>query len=444
MHAGDTERFVWSIRPRDAPSDRQSVLPPDISPTANLAASLAEHRARDCGDVVTVVASRGGYVARTFAAGREKARRPGLPRVYRIWTPRFGKSTVFRRLADYTYFYVGAAYRFAALPRQDVIISLTTPPYIALVGVLHKLLHRKTKLILWNMDAYPDVLERFGGVTRGGLLSRVLRRVNRALFRAVDHLVCLDSAMQKLMCTQYVDGRNVTPCVVIPNWEDQGFFPPLDPDAPRPATFDVLYMGNLGAGHSFSTVLDAAQRLQGTNVRFVYRSGGSRVSSLKQAVRERGLSNVIVRGYVGDKERTRDALASAGCALITLRDDALGVMSPSKLHAALAMGVPILYVGPEGSNVDEAIRTFGCGLSVRQGDAASVVSFIESLRQNPAAHREMRIKARHAFLSRYSDRSAFDAFDALLAECVKARTVTDESRSNPHYGTSTVGPARAL
>ena len=31
-------------------------------------------------------------------------------------------------------------------------------------------------------------------------------------------------------------------------------------------------------------------------------------------------------------------------------------MSPSKLHANLAAGLPVLYVGPEGSNVDEAIK----------------------------------------------------------------------------------------
>lgn len=417
---------------------------PDISPTANLAASLAEHRARDCGDVVTVVASRGGYVAKAFYSGGEKKRRPGSPRVYRIWTPRFGKSTVLRRLADYAYFYIGATYRFAALSRQDVIVSLTTPPYIVLVGVLHKLLHRKTKLILWNMDAYPDVLERFGGITKGSLVSRFLRAVNRSLFRAVDHLVCLDTAMQELMCSQYVSGRSRTPCTVISNWEDEAFFPAPDLDAPRPPTFDVLYMGNLGAGHSYGTALAAAQQLQGSDVRFIYRSGGSRFSSLKYAVKERGLTNVLVGGYVGEKERTLDALASAGCALITLRDEALGVMSPSKLHAALAMGIPILYIGPEGSNVDKAIRTFGCGLSVRKGDVASVVSFIESMRTDPSAYRAMRLKARQAFVSRFSDKCAFDAFDALLGTWASSRTAADEGGSGSRYASSTVGTARAL
>ena len=54
----------------------------------------------------------------------------------------------------------------------------------------------------------------------------------------------------------------------------------------------------------------------------------------------------------------------------------LGVMSPSKLHSNLAMGLPILYVGPEGGNVDEAIRRFGCGVSLRPGQTQEVADFI--------------------------------------------------------------------
>ena len=37
-------------------------------------------------------------------------------------------------------------------------------------------------------------------------------------------------------------------------------------------------------------------------------------------------------------------------------DEILGVMSPSKMHGNLAMGLPILFVGPKGCNVDEAVQ----------------------------------------------------------------------------------------
>jgi len=101
---------------------------PDISPTAHLSASLATHRAAG-GDDVTVVTSRGGYVP--ASADAAEAERHANPRVYRVWTPRLGKAAVWKRCVDYLSFYLGAAWRLIRLPAQDVIVSLTTPPFIA-------------------------------------------------------------------------------------------------------------------------------------------------------------------------------------------------------------------------------------------------------------------------------------------------------------------------
>src|SRR5215831_3493304 len=87
---------------------------PDISPTAHLAASLAEHRAAG-GDIVTVIASRGGYVDLSKNSSRKEE--ASNPRVIRVWTPQFGKRSTLLRALDYLCFYVGAALRLALLAR---------------------------------------------------------------------------------------------------------------------------------------------------------------------------------------------------------------------------------------------------------------------------------------------------------------------------------------
>jgi hypothetical protein len=92
----------------------------------------------------------------------------------------------------------------------------------------------------------------------------------------------------------------------------------------------------------------------------------------------------------------------------------LGVMSPSKLHAALAMGVPIVYVGPAGGNVHEAIERFGCGVSLRHGDVDGLVAFLGRLRAQPALRAELSTRARAAFEAAYSDHAGLARFDALL------------------------------
>lgn len=381
---------------------------PDLSPTAHLCASLAEHRAQ-MGDEVTVITSRAGYMSPVAKLSDDRG-----VRVLRIWSTRLGSRSRVSRLIDWATFYLHAILRTASLPKQDVIVALTTPPFLALAGVLHKMLHPSTRLVLWNMDCYPEALERTGMIAPGGLIAKTMRAVNRTLFRHVDHLVALDPAMSHLLLSQYTPPGRAIPCDVIPNWERAALFPPENNVATTsPDRFNVLYLGNAGYGHEFQTLLEAAELLRDAPVTFQFVGGGARRSWLQLRRDERRLDNITFQDYV-PKEQTPGVMRAADCALITLENPMLGVMSPSKLHSNLAMGLPILYVGPEGGNVDEAIRRFGCGVSLRIGQAQQMSDFIRTLSRNPSLHFDLRRRAREAFEQAYCDERTLPRFDQVL------------------------------
>jgi len=385
---------------------------PDISPTAQLAASLAEHRA-DRGDEVTIVTGRSGYLEGLAPAGVRSGARM---RVQRVWTPDLGKSSRARRLLGYATFSLGGAWRLARLPRQDVIVAMTTPPFAVVAALIHQLRYRDTRVVLWSMDCYPDAAERFGELTPGGLASRVLRAVNRWAFRRIEVVVGLDAAMVDLLASQYAAGPDRPRFVVIPNWERSALFPAGEAAAawsgyrnlPVGDRTIVLYLGNTGVGHRFDTVMAAAERLADDAV-FVFVGGGEQWAALQAAAAASGLSNIVFRSYV-PKHETPAVMAGAHVALITLHDRSLGVMSPSKLHANLAAGLPVLYIGPAGSNVDEAITRFGAGCSLREGDVEGVVQAVDRLRSDEDAHR----RARAAFEAAYCDTATLPLFDQLL------------------------------
>jgi putative colanic acid biosynthesis glycosyltransferase WcaI len=390
---------------------------PDISPTAHLTASLAEDRARR-GDEVTVIASRGGYIPDSNAV---KAERESNPRIHRVWTPQLGKGSVLRRCIDYLSFYVSALWRMIRLPRQDVIISLTTPPFIVWTAVAHRLLHPKTKIVLWCMDCYPEVAERAEKLKKDGLAARLMRRMNRAIFRRLDHLICLDTAMVELLMSQYAPKGKDLPVTVIPNWEQASFFP-ADAKHGRWAKaaelgldgkFVVLYLGNMGYGHDFATALDAAERLKDEPITFLYIGGGALLEPTTELARRRGLNNVVMHPYI-PKDQTPGVMAAVDCTLITLRNDMLGVMSPSKLHSNLAMGLPVIYIGPPKSNVDDAIQRFGCGASTRHGDVDGLVAAIRGLADDKQRHQAMRQKAREAFDGAYCDLQTLPQFEQVI------------------------------
>jgi hypothetical protein len=107
-------------------------------------------------------------------------------------------------------------------------------------------------------------------------------------------------------------------------------------------------------------------------------------------------------------------------ALITLRDSSAGVMSPSKLHSNLAAGLPVLSIGPAGSNIDEALARFGCGVSLRNGDAEGAARFLRQLCASPARRVELGQRARKAFEQAYCDQQTLPAFSRLIARLASA------------------------
>jgi glycosyltransferase involved in cell wall biosynthesis len=394
---------------------------PDLAPTGRLAASLAEHRAA-LGDEVTVVAGAGGYAGKPAAAPREG----DAIRVLRLWTPGLGKRTALRRVLDYAAFFLLAAIRLALLPRQDVIVAMTTPPFILWTALIHKLFHRRTRIVLWNMDSYPEVAERDGVIRPGGVASRILAWLNRWAFSRIEAIVCLDEAMAALLRSRYEPAGQTLPIRVIPNWERAADFPRWpalgELDAQDAALVDgrfvVLYTGNRGRGHGFEAVIEAAQHLRNEPVRFVFVGGGSQTDGLLAAASRGRLENIALVDYVPE-DRLRQLMAAADCALITLRDEMLGVMSPSKLHANLAMGLPVLYLGPADSNVDCAIRRCGCGASLHAKDHVGLAASIRQWMRQPERLRELSRRARAGFEEWYCDRRTLPQFDQLLDRSIR-------------------------
>jgi glycosyltransferase involved in cell wall biosynthesis len=170
-------------------------------------------------------------------------------------------------------------------------------------------------------------------------------------------------------------------------------------------------------GHRFETIIDAAKRLENDPVAFIFVGGGEKWAWIEKEKVANNLENIHLLRYI-PKEITPSALATADCTLITMNESALGVISPSKLHAYLAMSLPTLYVGPEGSNVDDAIKRFNAGASFRHGDTAGVVGFISKLRTQPEELQTLRKHARRAFDEAFCDTQTLPKFDRMLDQLI--------------------------
>jgi len=167
-------------------------------------------------------------------------------------------------------------------------------------------------------------------------------------------------------------------------------------------------------------------------VTFLFVGGGVRYPELAEEAGRRGLDDVVLRGYV-PKDVTPSVLAGSGCALISLDDGSRGIMSPCKLHAALASALPVVYVGPVGTNVDEAIERYGCGFSLRHGDVDGLADAVRRLRDDAELAAELSRNARRAFEDAYCDERTLPLFDELFQHLREPRSLwsvrTDRGRA---------------
>jgi hypothetical protein len=111
---------------------------PDVSAVAQLATDLGEDLVT-AGFRVTAIAARGSYLGGVRLPEREDYR--GI-RIVRVQSSSLGKDSIGARMADYGSFLAGAFARVAIAEKPDVILAMSTPPFVAAIGAAMRSLRR--------------------------------------------------------------------------------------------------------------------------------------------------------------------------------------------------------------------------------------------------------------------------------------------------------------
>ena len=387
---------------------------PDAAATAQMLADLCTGLSGR-GLQVAVVCSRTAYSASSArAAGAHVP--TGEPRphveVARVPALGFARKSHFTRAASYLSFLVSAAVRSLFGKRPDVVVTLTTPPFVGLVGVLLKRL-RGCRLVLWSMDLYPEVAIAAQALRPGSLPARLAERVAKMIYRESDTVVALGPFMRRRVLEYGVSPTHVR---VIHNWADGQRIRPIPHEQNdfRASNglgrhFVVMYSGNMGLGHRFDTVLHAAQALKAqSHIQFVFIGEGPRREDIADRIRDAELSNSRLLPYQPRHDLAR-SLSAADIHLVSLRDDMQGLIVPSKIYGILAAGRPSILIGGSENEVAAITQEHGCGSVVQEGDVRSLTQAILALANSPGKRQAMGRRAREAFEEHY-------AFDVALEE----------------------------
>jgi colanic acid biosynthesis glycosyl transferase WcaI len=353
-------------------------------------ASVGQHMA----DVAIEMARR-GYRVLVYTANRgyddPSVRYPAREELQGVHIRRlplssFGKRSIFTRLIG-TVSFMAQVLLLALCRRGDGIFFSTSPPMIGLVISLARIL-RCRPAAYWAMDLNPDQLLALGKIKPGGLLARLLEAVNRFILRRATLVIALDRFMAARLEARAPMGERL---VVIPPWPHEECLG----DAPEPAEnpfrrehgltgrFVVMYSGNHSPSNPLDTLLEAAERLRDDpRLMFVFVGGGVGKKRVEQFVQDHALPNALCLPYQPQRALGQ-SLTAADVHVVALGAAMAGIIHPCKVYGAMAVGRPILYLGPRPSHISDLLEQHTLGFHIEHGDVAGTVELLRTLPDHP-------------------------------------------------------------
>lgn len=360
------------------------VYPPVRGATGRMVRDLAQYMAQEKGWDVTILCT-----------GPEKSKRQdGKVSVMTIKSVLIKKSALAYGLVWLQLFW--AAFR---QPRYDLVVSLTDPPFLIVAGQWIARF-KKSRHVHWLQDLYPDLLPMMG-LQMPKPVQGFLKKRTRKAMKKCDKVIVVGRCMAKRLTHSGVEPSRIA---VIPNWPDFEILnphkagsdykpflvktkgkvrPPEEQKRDDSPKFRILYAGNIGRMHPVHAILDAASFVeeQYPEIEFVFVGDGPNYDRLAQERAKRGLNNIRLLPYQ-PADKLREVLESGDVHLVTMHENAGGLLVPCKFYSAMAVGRPCIFMGPEESEISRVVKDFEIGKVISPRDAAGLVEAIMFYRQD--------------------------------------------------------------
>lgn len=376
---------------------------PDQSATSRMVSSLAFSLASD-GVEVHVITGRQYH-------NRNDERLPANEtidgvHVHRLWTTGFGRGKLAGRSIDYATFHLSAAVWWAKHARKDdICVICTDPPLLAITSALPIRL-RGAKLGNWVMDLFPETAIELGLLRPNAISTKIALALRDWSMRHAALTICPIDGMARYLAQKGFDRNRLS---VVHHWSDKNEIQPIAPasNALRRKwgmshRFVIGYSGNFGRAHDFTTMLDAASKLDGMkSIAFLLVGEGQQKAYVEAEIIKRGLNNVFMQPFQ-PVERLSESLGAANVHLVSLKPELEHCIVPSKFYGILAAGRPTIFIGDPDGEIGTTIRTFECGIAVRPGDVDGLVKAILRLKRSLVHRTAMGNNARYLMETAYS------------------------------------------
>jgi glycosyltransferase involved in cell wall biosynthesis len=309
-------------------------------------------------------------------------------KVVRVWTWLAANRGILWRSLDFLSF---AASGFVAGMFQDADVVVATSPQL-LTGLSARWLGalKRRPWVFEVRDLWPDSIVSVG-VMRENFFIRALHRLEQQFYRHATRIVAVSDGIRDRLVARGVPAEKIA---VVPNGVDlRRIASGASPESLRDALnvrgkFVVGYVGTHGMAQGLEVVVRAAQRLRGSEIRFLSVGEGARRQPVMALARELQLDNMTFVGLV-PLAVAAEHLRLCDAVLIPLkRTDQIEITIPGKIFEAAALGKPMI-VSAVGASAD-LVQRYGAGLVVPPEDPEALAAAIMRLRSDSELREKLR------------------------------------------------------
>ncbi len=291
--------------------------------------------------------------------------------IWRINNTTFPKKYFITRFINLLSYFILCFIWTSFLKKPDCIIAETDPPLLASIAYVYSRLWR-CSFIYYSQDIWPQV----GLINKkmtNPVLTAILKLVNKFLYKKATRIIVPGRDMKhRLEEENFIPPYKIE---VVENWANPHLIFPIQRENnifikhhSLENKFVVMYSGNIGLSQDLENIISVAKALRKhKDILFVLIGEGASKEKIVAMAESFHLNNLKFLTYQ-EKDNLVFSLNAAHIHLVPLKKGMKGIIVPSKVYGIMASGRPFIAAVDEGSEIDQLVKKFQCGLVVKPSD----------------------------------------------------------------------------
>jgi hypothetical protein len=252
---------------------------------------------------------------------------------------------------------------------DHIIVFANSPVPQAFIGIFLKYI-KKSKLIVWVQDLWPEILKETGYVKNIFFLSLINFFIKK-IYNFSDLILAQSKSFRR-----EIKKKTKKKVIYFPN-PSIDMSKKLKKKKLKKNIFKILYAGNIGEAQNLEKIVKISKLLTHHKIIFQIIGGGNKYDWLKERIVNERIKNIEIYNNI-DFKKIHKYYDKADCLLISLRNKkCLNMTIPSKLQNYLSAKKPILSIC--GGETQKIIINNQCGLDLYKISNKSISKNIISI-----------------------------------------------------------------